>query len=197
MIEYSSFNIDPSYENSFLHVKECFGWQLVGSNEVYNENTYISGIKTTTYGDGFIGGFMSGLTGSDGKIEVSTQTDVTNYIHIILARDTDMPNYEELCDNEDAFLRYSRATMPDKPIKTTLVCALATLIIVISVVMAIINGTAAQMWEIAVCVVVPVAAALIMFFMWRRYKNNRNIYYYAMRKANDLLDESRELVFGK
>ena len=57
MIEYSSHNIDPSVENSFLQLKSSFGWQLVDSNEVYNENTYVSDVKVTTYGNDLFGGF--------------------------------------------------------------------------------------------------------------------------------------------
>lgn len=195
MIEYSSHNIDPSMENDFLQLKECFGWQLVDSNEVYNENTYVSNIKTTTYGDGFIGGFMSGFTGSDGKIEVSTRTDVTNYIHMRLARDTDIPHYNQICSNEEKFWRYAETLPPNKPIKATVIGAVATAVIVISIIMAIINGTAAAGWEIAVCVAVPVIAALVIIFMWRRYKKRNDFYNYAMEQAKNLLTESQQLLY--
>ncbi len=194
MIEYSTHNVSPDNEDSFQKIKECFGWQLVSENEVYSENTYISDIKATSYGDGFVGGFMSGFTGSDGKIEVNTRTDVTNYIHMRFARDTDMPGYDTLRTNEDLFMSYSAVDYPDKPFKSTIICVIATLIIVMAVVLAIINGTAAAPWEIAVCVIVPIVSAIIMAVMWTRYKKRTELYYYSMDKAKSLLQEARDIV---
>ncbi len=194
MIEYSSHRIDPSIENEFLQLKECFGWHLVDSNEVYNENTYVSNIKTTSY-DGVFGSFMRGFTGNDGKIEVTTQTNVTNYIHMRFARDTDISHYDQIRSNEEKFWNYAETLPPNKPVKATAIGAVAAALIFISLFMSIITGTGAAVWEIAVCVAVPTIAALVIIFMWRHYKKRNNFYHYAMEQAQKLLSESKDLLY--
>ena len=197
MIEYSSHNIDPSVENSFLQLKSSFGWQLVDSNEVYNENTYVSDVKVTTYGNDLFGGFMSGFTGSDGKVQVNTKTEVTNYIHVTLARDTDIPNYEKICDNEDRFWTYANASEPKKPTVLTAVFTMLSMLMIASLITSAVNGTAIAVWEIVMGVTVPVAAAIILFFAWKRYKKKMNLYDYGMQQAEELLTESQSLLQGE
>ena len=100
MIEYKTERVDPNYEASTLEINSVFGWQLIESQEVYNESTHVTGATVKSYG-----AFMQGFTGRDGRVDVQTHTNVTNYIAMRFGRDTQMPGYGRLKELESGNCR--------------------------------------------------------------------------------------------
>ena len=162
-----------------------FGRQLIDAQEVYNENTVIDGVDVHSYG-----AFMQGFTGNDGKINVRRHVDVTHYVIMKFARDTAMPYYDRLAELERTFennLGIS-ARRPNPPKVFTGITAIGVILIVISVIMAVINGTAAEGWEIAVCIGFPVITIPVTVVRGLRYKKRSAACDAAYERARQALD---------
>lgn len=167
MTEYRTERAEPSQADNVASIYSGFGWQLIDAQEVYNENTVIDGVDVHS-----CGAFMQGFTGNDGKINVRRHVDVTHYVIMKFARDTAMPYYDRLAELERTFennLGIS-ARRPNPPKVFTGITAIGVILIVISVIMAVINGTAAEGWEIAVCIGFPVITIPVTVVRWLRYK---------------------------
>ena len=191
MIEYKTERVDPAYEDPTLEINATFGWQLIESQEVYNESTRVTGATVKSYG-----AFMQGYTGKDGRVDLQTQTNVTNYIAMRFGRDTQMPGYGRLKELESQFYSYTNVVQPKKPVKRTAVAAIGTILIIISVIMAIAQGTAAEAWEIAVCVLFPVIFIPAAVFGWISYRKKTARYNTAIDRATDILGEARDITDG-
>lgn len=194
MTEYRTERVAPEQESYVTELLSTFGWVLVDSREIYNESTEIVGVDTTVYGDGFIGGFMKGWTGKDGSVNVRTRTNVTNYVTLKFGRDTAMPNYTKLKALNDEFESKMGYPEPKKPVPITVIGAIAVLVILISIVMAIINGTGAELWEILVCVLVPCLFVPIIAVLWVRYKKKIRLFDATVYRLREILDEAQALL---
>ncbi len=176
MKEYKTINVKPEEEEAAIRYHETFGWKLEETREVYNESQEIVGVneKVTLYGDGIVGSFMRGFTGNDGKVEtqVQTRTNVTHFLSMRFSRETGMKNYQRLSELQEEFdctdyLNYQR--VPRKPIALTVIASIALAIVLISL-MQLFFGEKAAVWEIVVCVIVPIAAVLTLVLSWVLYK---------------------------
>ncbi len=192
MTEYKTERVDPAYEDSTLRINAAFGWQLIESQEVYNESTKVTGANVKSYG-----AFMQGFTGKDGKVDVKTHTDVTNYIAMRFGRDTLMPDYDEITALEKRFYEYTAVSEPKKPTKRTVIAAIGTIIIVISVILAIINGTAAEPWEIGVCVAFPLIFIPYTILGWTGYRRKLNRYNNSIDTAAAIMNRAINIIDGK
>lgn len=179
MKEYKTINVKPEEEETAIRYHETFGWKLEETREVYNESQEIVGVneKVTLYGDGIVGSFMRGFTGNDGKVEtqVQTRTNVTHFLSMRFSRETGMKNYQRLSELQEEFdgtdyLSYAR--VPRKPIALTVIASIALAIVLISL-MQLFFGEKAAVWEIVVCVIVPIAAVLTLVLSWVLYKKKK------------------------
>ena len=194
MTEYRTERVAPEQESDVAELLSTFGWVLVDSHEIYNESTEIVGVDTTFYGDGFVGGFMKGLTGKDGSVNVRTRTNVTNYVTLKFERDTAMPHYTKLKALNDEFESKMGYPEPKKPVRITVIGAIAVLIIVISIVMAIMHNTGAELWEILVCVLVPCLFVPLIAILWVRYKKKMRLFDAVVCRLHEILDEAQALL---
>ena len=194
MIEYRTERLSPQSEDSVTEILGTFGWQPVASQEIYNENTEVVGVDVSVYGDGLVGSFMSGFTGRDGKINVRQRKTVTNYVVVKYARDTEMPNYEELKDLNDEFESKLNVPEPKKPVKRTAIAAIGIAIILISVIMALVQHTAAEIWEIIVCVVFPVVMIPVTVVGWVLYAKKLSYYKIVQQRLNEIYNQASWLI---
>lgn len=192
MIEYKTERVDQNYEDSTLEINSIFGWQLIESQEVYNESTHVMGATVKSYG-----AFMQGFTGKDGRVDVQTHTNVTNYIAMRFGRDTQMPGYGRLKGLESEFYAYTSVTEPKKPKLITAIAAIGTALIIISIIMAIANGTAAEGWEIAVCIIFPVVFIPLAIFSRTSYRKKMSRYQRSINQASNILSEARAITDGE
>ena len=194
MIEYRTERVDPQNESTVIDILQTFGWVLASSQEIYNESTEVVGVDVKVYGDDFFGGFMQGWTGSDGKVNVRQRKNITNYVVLKFERDTDMPNYSELSELNSEFDSKLNVVEPKKPIKRTVITAVGTIIILISIIMALIQGTSALLWEILVCVIFPIVMIPITALGWVKYKRNSEYYNSVLYRLNEIYSEAQSLV---
>ena len=150
MIENRTERVTPEQEEDVISALANFGWQLADAQEIYSESTDIKGVSVKFYDDGLIGGVMQGLTGNDGKIDVNTVKTVTNYVTLHFIRDTSMKYYQTLKEQEEIWAAAVFQEEPKKPVKRTAVCAVGFAIFLISVILALINGTQAEIWEMGI-----------------------------------------------
>lgn len=193
MIEYRTERIFPQYQDSVTELLGVFGWSIVSSQEIYNESTDIVGVDVKIYGDGFIGGFMQGFTGSSGTVNVRQRKNISNYVVLNFARDTDMPNYARLRELNAEFESIMNAEEPKKPVKRTAVTVVGTLIIAVSIIMALINGTSALLWEIIVCVLFPLITVPLTAVGWVKYKRRMRDYNYILSRMDEIYNEAQLL----
>ena len=191
MIEYKTERVLPQYESNILQVNASFGWQLISSQEIYNESTEIAGVDVKSYG-----AFMQGFTGNDGKINVRTYKNVTNYVSMRFGRDTRMPDYDKICALENEFYSSISARQPKKPATLTAIGVIAMIIVIISIINAISSGISAELWEILVCIAVPVIFIPLIILKWRSYKKNTALYERMQDDAADALTAAQQLVNG-
>ena len=71
---------------------------------------------------------------------------------------------------ESEFYVCTSVAEPNKPNLITAIAAIGTALIIISIIMAIANGTAAEGWEIAVCIAFPVVFIPLAIFGRMNYK---------------------------
>lgn len=192
MIEYKTERVDPRYEDNTLEINASFGWQLIESQEIYNESTRITGVNVKSYN-----AFMQGFTGNDGKVDVQTYTDVTNYIAMRFGRDTQMANYEKIKDLENSFYANMNIAEPKKPKILTAITVIGIILIVISIIMAIAEGTAAEIWEIAVCIIFPIVFIPITIYAWKSYNKRQTLFTNALSESIDILAEARSIIDGQ
>lgn len=190
MIEYRTERVAPQNEDNIIEILGAFGWQPVSSQEVYNESTEIAGVDVTTYGDGFVGGFMKGFTGKDGTINIRQRKNITNYVTLRFARDTNMPNYSELKELNEEFESKLSVDEPKKPVKRTAVTVIGMAIILISVIMALVESNSAEIWEIIICVLFPLITIPLTVISWVKYKKNKNYYYYIQDRLNTIYNQA-------
>lgn len=119
MKEYKTLKIAPEDEVTAIRYLETFGWKLEETREVYNESQEVVGEKYTAYG-----GFMQGLTGNDGRVDVETRTNVTHFLSMRFMRETTMKNYDKLSALQNEYDRLEIEPlydMPKKPILMTII----------------------------------------------------------------------------
>ncbi len=192
MIEYKTERVDPAREDYVIKRNSTFGWSLVNAQEIYNESTELAGINVKEYG-----AFMQGYTGQPGKIDVKTVKKVTNYTTMRFARDTQMPGYEKLKQLEASYETYSNVRMPNKPIKRTVITIIGILIIFISIILAIADGTQAEVWEILVCVIFPIVFIPLTIVGWVKYRKRVAGYEEMCGLADKTWNEAYKIVNGK
>lgn len=193
MIEYRTERVDPQSESDVTEILGTFGWELVSSQEIYNESTEIVGVDVKVYDDGLIGSFMQGFTGRDGKIDVRQRKNVTNYVILKFERDTEMPNYDKLSALNSEFESKLSVAEPKKPVKRTAITVIGTLLIIISVIMALVEGTSALIWEILVCVIFPAIMIPITAVGWVKYKRNLSYYNCVLDRLSEIYSEAQNL----
>lgn len=81
MIEYKTERRSASVESDVIQIYSYFGWQYIGSQDVYSENTRVTG---------------GSISGRD--VNLQQTTDTTQYVAIRFQRDTDIAHYAELRD---------------------------------------------------------------------------------------------------
>ncbi len=213
MKEYKTMRVDPDDEVDTIEALAVFGWKLEDSKEIYNESNEIVGVnvdtKVKTYGDGIIGGFMAGWNGDEGKVErqvtYETRKNVTHYVSMRFSRETSSKNYARLKELEQEYYQgagcKSYVALPKKPIALTVIASIALAIIIISLCTLFIGATA-EIWEIVVCVVVPVVFIPLLIVFWMRYskknkiavKENREISEYNAERQQAFAKRSKEIV---
>ncbi len=82
MRETKKLQIMPQDEERIINAYACFGWTVTSSQEVKVKDSHLEG---------------SALTGS-----IYSVTETENYVNLLLQRETDIPNYQELnaCQKE-------------------------------------------------------------------------------------------------
>lgn len=190
MIEYRTERLDPQSEDSVTGILGTFGWTPISSQEIYNENTELVGVEVKSYGDGLLGSFMKGFTGKDGSINIKQHKNVTNFVVVKYARDTEMPNYERLRQLNYDFEAKLNVSVPRKPVKRTAITIIGILIIVFSIILALVEKNSAEIWEICVCVIFPVITIPITVFGWRKYKRNLKYYDAVQEQLNAIYEEA-------
>ncbi|MDE7167645.1 MAG: hypothetical protein K2O28_02205 [Clostridia bacterium] len=207
MKEYKTMRVDPSEEVDTIEALAVFGWKLEESKEIYNESDEIVGVnvdtKVKTYGDGFIGGFMAGWNGDEGKVQqqvtYETRKNVTHYVSMRFSRETSSKNYVRLKELELEYYQgagcKSYFPIPRKPVALTVIASIALAIIIISL-CTLFVGAQAEIWEIVVCVVVPVVFIPLLIVFWMRYSKKNKIAVEENRKISEYNAE-REQAFAK
>ena len=180
MKEYKTMRVDPSEEVETIEALAVFGWKLEDSKEIYNESNEIVGInvdtKVKTYGDGIVGGFLAGWNGDEGKVKQNvtyeTQKNVTHYVSMRFSRETSSKNYARLKQLEEEYYvgadYKNYVPVPKKPVAFTVIATIALAIIIISL-CTLFMGEKAEIWEIIVCVLVPVVFIPLLIVFWSRY----------------------------
>lgn len=195
MIEYRTENVDPRYEETATNMITSFGWQLINSEEIYNESTEIVGVEARTYGDGLVGGFMKGFTGRDGTINVKKRKTVTNYIVLQFARDTEMPNYRRIVELEREYMNELDIPSPSKPVKRTIVCAVGAIALLIFVISTIVNFNKSDLLINLIgffgflIIMLPVTV-----FGWKSYKKKMRRYNQSLDRMEEISEEVAELL---
>lgn len=189
MIEYRTERVDPSHADDIAEMLAPFGWELVDSQEIYNESEETTGVDIDMYGD-----FRSAVTGKSGAINVHTRKNITNYVSLRFARDTGRKNYAQLSSLNEEFENLLDYPKPKKPVKLTAIACIALAVILISVVMALVESTAAELWEILVCVIAPVVFIPLVVAFWIRYKKKIRLYYRVCERIGEIVDEANSLL---
>lgn len=192
MIEYRTERIDPRYEESTLKTYAAFGWTLIDSQEIYNENTEISGAEIKQYG-----AFMQGYTGHVGKIDMKSTTRVTHFLSMRFGRDTQMHGYEQLRELEEKFYACASTPNPKTPVKRTAITVIGIILIVLSIIFAIVDGTQAEPWEIAVCIIFPLVFIPLTIFGWSQYRKRLSQYEYAIITGRNIIAQACAIVDGE
>lgn len=195
MIEQKTERVHPGQVDLVTEIYTGFGWTLTYSDEVYDENTEIVGVDVKAYGDGIVGSFMKGFTGNDGTINVRRRRNITNYAVLTFSRDTGMANYEELKELERQYYGYlDCADEPRKPVKRTVISAILWGLIIVSVIMAIFDTSIkAELWEIIVCVAVPLVTLPLVILSWVNYKKKYAAYENCIAVLSDILNQAYEI----
>lgn len=194
MIENRTERVTPEQEEDVISALANFGWQLADAQEIYSESTDIKGVSVKFYDDGLIGGVMQGLTGNDGKIDVNTVKTVTNYVTLHFIRDTSMKYYQTLKEQEEIWAAAVFQEEPKKPVKRTAVCAVGFAIFLISVILALINGTQAEIWEIFVSLAFAVIMIPYTVIGWKTFKRNRLAYENMLDAGARAWDTAEQLI---
>lgn len=194
MIEYRTERVAPEYEQSVVNILGNFGWQLIDSQEIYNERTEVTGVDATVYGDSFAGAFMRGWTGSDGKINVRQRTTVTNYVALRFGRDTQMENYSRLAELGNEFESKMSVAEPKKPkVRTGILCA-GVIILIISVILAVIDGTSPEFYDFVIIAVFAAVMIPLTVLGWIRYKKKIADYNLVQQRLLAILEEADGLL---
>lgn len=196
MIEYRTERVAPGNENNVCDILSSFGWQLIDSQEIYHENTEISGVEVKMYGDGLIGGFMKGFSGKDGEINVRQRKNVTNYVTLRFARDTAMPTYDRLNSLNAEFEQKLRIDEPKKPLKRTIILAVGFLVLLVSVILALVEGNSAELWEIIAIAVFSAVMIPLTVTGWIKYKRDMPQYRQIQYRLSQILEEAEYLLYG-
>lgn len=95
MIEYKTERVWASNESTVIEMCSHFGWKYVGSQDVYNSDTYVSG------------GSISG-----DSVHLEHTTNTSQYVAVRFQRDTEMPNYAKIKALNDEFDQLLRVQGP-------------------------------------------------------------------------------------
>lgn len=195
MIEYRTEHVPPEACDDVIDILTTFGWVVQSSEEIYNEHNEIIGADIKVYGDGIVDSFMKGWTGKDGSINVRQRKVVTNYVSLVFARDTEMPNYSELKSMNAEFESIMNTPEPKKPVKRTAVTAIGAVLIILSVIFVLLDPeNHAELWEIIFSAAFFIIMVPVTIFAWTSYKK-KIVYYkdvcgrlqYLYSAAQDLL----------
>ena len=188
MTEYKTERVDPSLEQWTHEVSATFCRQFIDAQEIYNESTEITSIDVHAYGD-----FIRSFTGNAGELRMHSRKNVTHYLAMRFSRETDMPDYLELTRPETTFNENMRTKKPKKPLKTTIIAAIALAIVLVSAIMALANGTSVAGWEIAICTCVIFYALPSSVIMWIRYAKQNKRFDAAIAAASDAFMRAEEI----
>lgn len=194
LIEYRTERVDPNNESSVVNILGNFGWQLVDSQEIYNEHTEVTGVDATVYGNGIVGSFMRGYTGKDGTVNVRQRTTVTNYVVLRFARDTEMENYGRLAELGNEFESKLGISEPKKPIARTAILSIGVFILIVSIILAIIQKTAVEFYDIIIIAVFAVIMIPLTVLGWVKYKKRIADYNLVQQRLLAILEEADELL---
>lgn len=217
MKEYKTMRVHPDDEVDTIESLAVFGWKLEDSKEIYNESNEVVGVNVDTqlkvkeYGDGIVGGFLAGWRGDEGKCNVErkvtyeTKKNVTHYVSLRFSRETTSANYQRLKELEEEYRSGAGCkpilASPDKPKIFTVFACIVLAIILISL-CTLFFGETAEIWEIVVCVVVPVVIIPILVVRWVNYakkskavdKENAEIREYNRKRMEAFERRSNEIV---
>lgn len=193
MNEYKTIRVNPNEEEYAIRLYTTFGWQLVDSQEFYSESTEIDDVEIKAYGNDFFGGFMKGFTGRDGNINVKTSKNITNYISMRFVRDTEMNNYTELCNLFDEYMSLVYYNEPKKPVKITAASVIGVAIIIVSLIMALVQRTKAEIWEICVCVLFPLIMIPLTIYSWFNYRKKTRNYEIIENRISEIITQALSL----
>lgn len=188
MIEYRTERVAPRDENEAIETLAVFGWHPLSSQEIYNESTEVVGVDVKIYGDGFVDACKKGWTGKDGEINVEQRTNITNYVAIKFARDTEMPMYEELKELNEQYDLAVSIKEPTKPVKTTATAAVLLGLAVFALVLAD---------DLALKIIFPVAAAIFIILcviFWIRFKRELSFYHFAQKRSYEIFYEAADII---
>ena len=192
MREYCTEKAHPADADTVANIMASFGWELIDADEIYNENTQVSGVQVKLYGDDFFGGFMKGWTGNDGQVNVKTYTTVTNYVTMRFVRDTEITDYDELNNLQNEFMHYlGEMRMPEKPKKLVLAAVVVALFSLATIISIFESNVA--VWAIIFPILAIVGSVLTIVFGWINYRKREQYYYLVYSKAKSVLEQALSL----
>ena len=80
-MENKSISVAPKYEQETIEIHNRFGWLLVSTQEIYNQDSHIERRGDSLY----------------------NVTETENYVKLMFTRDKDMPNYNEIVSVEQKY----------------------------------------------------------------------------------------------
>ena len=203
MYEYKTERVAPQSQQSFINTYASFGWELVSSNETYNESTEITGVRTEVKS---YNSFMQEFTGKDGvtTTKYDTVKHITNYVTLQFRRDTSIPNYTKIVELEHKTLDDIPVSpqKPDRSIATmfTILAVIGVIILAISIIRAISNGIAVKKSDfiiigaIVLCVILAIAFQVRYQKKMREYEIALEIYDKEIEERSNYCDQARKLL---
>lgn len=195
MIEYRTENVPPEACDDVIDILTTFGWVVQTSERIYDEHNEVLGADVKIYGDGIVDSFMRGFTGKDGRVDVRQRTVVTDYVRLVFARDTDMPNYHELKSMNAEFEGIMNTPEPKKPTKRTAVTVIGAVLIILSVIFVLLDPeNHAELWEIIFSVAFFAIMIPVTIFGWKSYKKKTVEFQAVCNRLQYLYNTARELL---
>ena len=96
--EFKSIDVESDIVDIYVNLYYRFGWQLIGSQRVYNRSTR-----------------PVGMISYEGFTYVHSQTDVLDFTRLSFERDTQMPDYDEIAELEAEYFYYSSRITAARP----------------------------------------------------------------------------------
>ena len=152
--ETKSISVHPDDEQETIDLYQTFGWKLQSSQEIFNQDTYYK-----SSGD-----------------RIDRVTNTTNYVKLVFARETTMPNYSKLSALEN---EYNNVEFPYQQS--------AKGWFILSGIVAILSIWIISYWLIGI---LPLAGAVaLLVFAFIKMKKFSDEYWTERRAANEKCEE--------